>query len=99
MIVRHFCSHGVLPLDANLDKTNIGAILLIIFLASVTLVLNPELRDALVQESYAFIAEQFGWLYALGGVAAMVVLLWLAFGRFGEARLGVEGETGVQFQL
>ena len=59
-------------MDASLDKTNFGAILLIVFLVSVTLVLNPEVGDALVQQSYAFIALQFGWPYqgpfgAIGG--------------------------------
>ena len=75
-------------MDANLDKTNFCATLLIILLVSVPLVLNPEEGAALVQQSYKFIATNFGWLYALGGTAALLALVWLAFGRFGSVMLG-----------
>ena len=79
-------------MDANIDKTNFFATLLIILLVSVPLALNPEAGAAMVQQSYAFIATNFGWLYALGGVAALVVLVWLAFGRYGEVQLGQPGD-------
>ena len=58
-------------MDANLDKTNFTATLLVIVLVSVPLALNPEGGAALVQSWYAFIATNFGWLYALAGVGAM----------------------------
>lgn len=80
-------------MDANIDKTNFSATLLIILLVSVPLVLNPEEGAALVEQSYSFIASNFGWLYALGGTAALIVLAWLAFGRFGTVLLGEEGDV------
>ena len=80
-------------MDANLDKTNFTATLFVIFLVSVPLVLNPEGGAALVQQSYAFIATNFGWLYALAGIGAILVLAWLAFGRYGKVRLGAADET------
>lgn len=80
-------------MDANLDKTNFTATLFVIFLVSVPLVLNPEGGAALVQQSYAFIATNFGWLYAVAGIGAILVLAWLAFGRYGKVRLGAADET------
>ena len=79
-------------LDANLDRTNFGATLLVIALVSVPLILNPEAGAAAVQQTYSLVAANFGWLYALAGIAAMVVLLWLAFGPYGRVVLGKEGE-------
>ncbi|MDA8752610.1 BCCT family transporter, partial [Halieaceae bacterium] len=80
-------------LDANLDRTNFGATLLVIALVSVPLILNPETGAAIVQQSYAFVAAKFGWLYALAGVASMAVLMWLAFGRYGPVKLGIDDEA------
>ncbi len=79
-------------MDANIDKTNFAATIIIILLVSVPLVLNPEGGALIMQQSYAFIATQFGWLYLMGGVAALLLLLWLAFGRFGTVRLGTGDE-------
>jgi BCCT family betaine/carnitine transporter len=79
-------------LDANIDKTNFAATLIIILLVSVPLVLDPVGGAELVQQSYKFITINFGWLYLLGGIAALLLVLWLAFGRFGRVTLGTEGE-------
>lgn len=75
-------------MNANIDKTNFIATLLIILLVSVPLVLSPERGAAVIVDSYQFIVTHFGWLYQLAGVAVLVLLLWLAFGRFGEVKLG-----------
>jgi choline-glycine betaine transporter len=81
------------PLDANVDKTNFAATIVIILLVSVPLALNPEAGAQVMQASYAFIATNFGWLYLLAGVSALILLLWLAFGRFGRVTLGTDGEA------
>jgi BCCT family betaine/carnitine transporter len=78
--------------DANVDKTNFVATLVIILLVSVPLALYPELGARVMQDAYAFIATNFGWLYLLAGVAALLLLMWLAFGRYGAVRLGTAGE-------
>ena len=79
-------------MDANVDKTNFVATLVIILLVSVPLALYPELGARVMEDAYAFIATNFGWLYLLAGVAALLLLLWLAFGRYGAVRLGAAGE-------
>ncbi len=80
-------------MDSNVDKTNFIATLVIILLVSVPLVLNPEAGARVMQDAYAYIATNFGWLYLLGGIAALFLLLWLAFGRYGQVRLGAQGES------
>ncbi len=79
-------------MDANIDKTNFVATILIILLVSVPLALNPDAGAQLVQQSYSFIASQSGWLYLLAGIVTMTLLLWLAFGRYGRVRLGLDNE-------
>ena len=75
-------------MDSNVDKTNFAATIIIILLVSVPLALNPVAGADIIQRSYKFIATNFGWLYLLGGVAALILLLWLAFGRYGTVKLG-----------
>ncbi|MDP5054085.1 MAG: BCCT family transporter [Congregibacter sp.] len=79
-------------MDANVDKINFAASIGIVLLVSVPLALNPIAGAALVEASYAFVATNFGWLYLLAGVAVLLLLMWLAFGRFGKVRLGAAGE-------
>lgn len=79
-------------MDSNVDKTNFVATIVIILLVSVPLALNPTAGAEILQASYKFIASTFGPLYLLGGVAALLLLLWLAFGRYGKVLLGTEGE-------
>jgi BCCT family betaine/carnitine transporter len=92
MIVRTCRSAGDL-LRANIDKINFVATLLIILLVSVPLILNPVAGAAIVQQSYLFISVNFGWVYLLSGMGAFLLLLWLAFGRFGKVLLGAPGEA------
>lgn len=80
-------------MDPNIDKINFAATVIIILFVSIPLALNPEAGAAIVQQSYAFIATNFGWLYLLCGIATLVLLMWLAFGRFGNVRLGKEDDT------
>jgi BCCT family betaine/carnitine transporter len=47
-----------------------------------------------LQRVYDFISDQFGILYLLAAVATVGFLLWLAFSRFGDVRLG---EDEVEF--
>ena len=75
-------------MDSNVDKTNFVATILIILLVSVPLALYPESGARIMQLSSQFVATNFGWLYLLAGVSALVLLLWLAFGRYGKVKLG-----------
>ena len=84
-------------MDRNLDKTNFAATLIVVLLVSVPLLLNPEAGARIVLDSYAFVSHTFGWLYALASVAAILVLAWLAFGRYGRVRLGAAADDKPEY--
>ncbi|MEM1188675.1 MAG: BCCT family transporter [Pseudomonadota bacterium] len=79
-------------MQSNVDRSNFIATLAVILLVSVPLLLEPERGADIVLTSYAFISSTFGWLYLLAGIGALVLVLWIAFGRYGGVVLGHDGE-------
>jgi BCCT family betaine/carnitine transporter len=79
--------------DSNVDKTNFAASVLVIFLVSVPLIYAPEQGARLLQQSYDYVASQFGFLYIFCGSATLVFLMWLALGPYGRVILGQPGES------
>ncbi|MDY6827476.1 MAG: BCCT family transporter [Bacillota bacterium] len=55
---------------------------------SAYLALSPESGGRAVDAAYSFVTANFGWLFLIAGMACFIVLLWLAFGRFGHVKLG-----------
>jgi len=80
-------------LTTEVDKVSFGATLLVIVVAVVPLLLAPEAGALLLQQAYSFIADTFGVAYLLGGISAFMLLLWLAFGRYGSVKLGDADDT------
>jgi BCCT family betaine/carnitine transporter len=80
-------------MDPSVDKVNFAASVAIVLLVAIPLALNPVEGAAIVMNSYAFIATNFGWLYLMAGVSVLVLLLWLALSRFGVVRLGAANES------
>jgi BCCT family betaine/carnitine transporter len=66
--------------------------LTIILLVCLPLAVFPDAGGKLVLKAYEFIASEFGFLYMIAGVAVMVLLAWLAIGRYGRIVLGTDGE-------
>lgn len=57
------------------------------------LIIFPESGAALVSALFAFATGQFGWLYLLAGLGAVVFLVGLAMSRYGNVRLGGPDDT------
>jgi BCCT family betaine/carnitine transporter len=76
----------------HIDRVSFGACLAIILLASVPLILYPESGGEMLVQVYNTIASELGFLYLAAGLAALVFLAWLAFGRYGNVLLGAAGE-------
>jgi BCCT family betaine/carnitine transporter len=75
-------------LDQNIDKTSFAATIFVILIVSVSLFVSPEAGAKIMQDGYDFVAAQFGVLYLACGCAALLLLVWLAFGRYGRIKLG-----------
>ena len=71
----------------KVDWPNFSASVAIILLVCIPLVLFPESGGKILAELYGFISSTFGFLYLIAGTAVMVLLLWLAVGRYGKIRL------------
>jgi BCCT family betaine/carnitine transporter len=54
--------------------------------------MSPESGGQVLLNAYGWIAGELGFLYLAAGSATLVFLLWLALGRFGCIRLGLEQE-------
>ncbi|MCP3673169.1 MAG: BCCT family transporter, partial [Gammaproteobacteria bacterium] len=79
-------------MEHSIDKTSFGITLAIMFFVTLPLFIAPEAGAAILKQSYDFIADQFGFMYLLAGCAALLIVLWLAFGRFGQIILGDSGD-------
>ena len=60
-----------------------------VLIAIVTpLILFPESGPAMVSAAFSFATGQFGWLYLLAGLGAVLFLIGLAASKYGNVRLG-----------
>lgn len=75
---------------SNVDRWMFGATVITIAALSIPLWLAPEQAGVMVRKAYDAITMNLGFLYQWYGVAVLVFLLYLAFGRFGKVRLGPE---------
>ncbi|RMH86729.1 BCCT family transporter [Pseudomonas sp. AOB-7] len=76
-------NHGS-ALDGRVFWPSIAVILGI----TIPLVLFPESGNLVIKQLFGFATGSFGWLYLIAGLGAVVFLLWLALGRYGQVHLG-----------
>ena len=62
--------------------------LILILALSVPLALFPEVGEKAVKAVFNFTTGNFGWAFELFGVMCVGFLLWLAFGPYGNVKLG-----------
>ena len=80
------------PLQSQVDWPSFLTSIVIVLLVSLPLALYPEVGERLLTTGYDFIADQLGFLYAFAGLGVFVLLVWLAFGRYGRVKLGGAGQ-------
>ena len=84
---------GELPLERDahpkIDLAVFLPSLFIVLLAGAYLVFFPQQAAVTASAAMAFVTSQFGWLFMLVGGGFFVVALWLAFGRYGQVKLGL----------
>ncbi|KAF0864391.1 hypothetical protein PLD_27725 [Pseudomonas sp. LD120] len=76
--------HTGSALDGRVFWPSIAVILGI----TIPLVMYPESGNLIIKQLFGFATGNFGWLYLLSGLGAVLFLLWLALGRYGNVRLG-----------
>ncbi len=73
---------------SKIDWPSFIATVAMILIVCIPLALAGDGAAVFLQQIYDFIANEFGILYLLAAVGAVGFLLWLAFSRFGNVRLG-----------
>ncbi len=71
----------------KVDWPSFSASVTIILVASIGLILFPESGGEVLLELYGLISSHFAFLYLFAGVATLLLLVWLAMGRYGKVRL------------
>lgn len=78
---------------AALDGRVFWPSIAVILGVTVPLIAFPDAGNAVINQMFAFATGKFGWLYLLSGLMTVVFLLWMAFGRYGNIRLGRKSDT------
>ena len=72
----------------RIDWPSFGTCVAIILLVCIPLALFPEAAGTFLQDTYDYIAQEFGIAYLLASVGAIGFLVWLAASRYGAVKLG-----------
>jgi len=72
----------------QIDWTSFTTCAAVILLVCLPLAVFPQSGGRIVLAAYKFVSVEFGFLYMIAGVAVIVLLARLAFGRFGSVVLG-----------
>ncbi len=78
--------------NTYLDSNIFYPSLLILFLLAGLLIGMPAQTAAVADQAMSWITTQFGWLYLLTGILPLIFAGWLAFGPYGQIKLGHEDE-------
>ena len=76
----------------HLDLRVFTISLITLLLVTTFLIVKPEATSQWAQEAMKWVTHQFGWLYLLTGVLPLAFAGWLAFGRFGQIKLGLKDD-------
>lgn len=77
----------------SLDLRVFGLSMAVLTAVIAPLILFPESGPAMVNAAFGFATGQFGWLYLLAGLGAVLFLVGLAASKYGNVRLGGPDDT------
>jgi BCCT family betaine/carnitine transporter len=75
-------------LKQRISKTWFIATIAIILLMTVPLIIAPKVSADVTQQAYEYVTNNFGFLYAFLASAILILLMWIAFGKYGVTKLG-----------
>ncbi|SON51313.1 BCCT family transporter [Vibrio tapetis] len=77
----------------NMDVSLLIPSIIIVFSSCAYLAMNPMIAGEIINLLFGWVTSNFGWLYLLTGISCLGVMLYLAFSRYGNIRLGRENDT------
>ena len=80
------------PKAAHLDIKVFLISIATLILVSLVLIFIPEQAALSANAAKTWITTNFGWFYLLSGVLPLTFAAWLAFGRYGQVKLGAKDE-------
>ena len=80
-------------LGGGLDRPIFYGSVIIIVSLCLPLALYPQQGQQILGQAFDYLTHNFGILYLMGSVATLLFLLYLAFSRYGEIRLGSSSQT------
>ena len=75
---------------AKFDKTILFIPAIIVIALGVLITIFATQAETVIMAVRTFLGDKFGWYYLLFGLAAFLLLLYLAFSKVGKIRLGKE---------
>lgn len=75
-------------MNNRIDHFTFWPPIIIMTVLVIPLVLNPEAGIDVINGIIGLFTQKFGWLFMAFGLMAFVFLMWLAFGRYGNVKLG-----------
>lgn len=80
------------------DRRVFVSSLAVLVAVTAPLMIWPDRGGEILDSAYAFITDRLGVVYLWAGLATLILVLWLALGRYGEVKLGAP-EVSPRFSL
>jgi betaine/carnitine transporter, BCCT family len=74
--------------NSKIDPQIFWPALLVVLAICIPAATNPEASAAFLGRILSFITSSFGWLYLIFGLGAVIFLIWLSMGKYGNVKLG-----------
>ena len=62
--------------------------LIVTLVVALCIVISPERSSEVINAMLGYLTNQFGWLFELAGVGALLFCLWISFSKYGRIKLG-----------
>ena len=72
----------------SIDKFIFYGTVLVYAVIMLPMLINPEKSGEALNSILGFTTNQLGWVYLLFIFAALIVLIWLGFGKYGDVKFG-----------
>ncbi|MEZ3437190.1 MAG: BCCT family transporter [Lachnospiraceae bacterium] len=72
----------------KIDMTLAVPTLAVTIVVALCLIIAPDRSANVINTLLSFLTNQFGWLFEVAGLGALLFCLWLSFSRYGRIKLG-----------